>query len=137
MSPDELLRRLAQTLKQEIAPAVGEAYPKTQAYMASVVLDKLSQQLALAEAHAAAGRADVAALAHDLRELLGGSPLPAALGHTLAGLGGAPNKHGLNALVAALYAAQAELDTEVFRQSLARIRQTLRLGLDRELVYAA
>jgi len=37
----------------------------------------------------------------------------------------------------ALYAAQAELDTEVFRQSLARIRHTLRLGLDRELVYAA
>ena len=40
MSPDELLRRLAQTLKHEIAPAVGEAYPKTQAYMASVVLEK-------------------------------------------------------------------------------------------------
>lgn len=137
MSPDELLRRLAQTLKQEIAPAVAEAYPKTQAYMASVVLEKLSRQLALADAHAAAGRADVAALARDLRALLGGSPLPAALGRTLAGLSGAPDKHGLNALVAALYDARDELDAEVFGQSLARIRQTLRLGLDRELVYAA
>ena len=38
---------------------------------------------------------------------------------------------------AALYAARDELDAEVFGQSLARIRQTLRLGLDRELVYAA
>lgn len=136
MNPAELLRRLAQTLKQEIAPAVGEAYPKTQAFMASVVLDKLARQLALTEAHAAAARADVAALVTELAPLLP-APVPAALAESLAGLALAADKPGLDALVSALYAERETLGAEVFQRSLDRVRQTLRAALDRELVYAA
>jgi len=136
MSPDELLRRLAQTLKQEIAPAVGEAYPKTQAFMASVVLDKLARQLALTDAHAAAARADVAALMTALAALLP-APVPEAVGQALGGLADAADKHGLNALVSALYAERETLGAEVFQRALDRVRQTLRATLDRELVYAA
>lgn len=136
MSPDELLRRLAQTLKQEIAPAVGEAYPKTQAFMASVVLEKLSRQLALTDAHAAAGRADVAALTTDLATLLP-APVPVAIADALSGLAAAADKQGLNALISALYAERESLGAEVFQRTLDRVRQTLRATLDRELVYAA
>ena len=47
LAPDELLERIARTLKKEIGPAVEDAYPKTQAFMAAVVLQKLAGQLRL------------------------------------------------------------------------------------------
>jgi hypothetical protein len=136
MSPDELLRRLAQTLKQEIGPAVLEAYPKTQAFMASVVLEKLARQLELAPAHAAAEAADAAALVVDLTALLANSA-PTGVAAAIAGLTSAPNSSGLNALVEALYAARGELGVERFEQALGRVRQTLRAAVDRQMVYAA
>ncbi len=136
MSPDELLRRIAQTLKQEIGPAVLEAYPKTQAFMASVVLEKLARQLELAPAHAAAERTEVTALESDLNALFA-NDAPAGVAAAIAGLADAPNSIGLNAVVEALYAARGELGTERFEQALGRVRQTLRAGVDRQMVYAA
>ena len=44
MSDAELLTH-RETLKQEIAPAIDAEYPKTQAFMAAVVLQKLGRQL--------------------------------------------------------------------------------------------
>ena len=70
-TPDELLERLARTLKKEIGPAVGDAYPKTQAFMAAVVLQKLAGQLRLADEHAAASQRDLQALAKRTRSLDG------------------------------------------------------------------
>ena len=136
MSPDELLRRIAQTLKQEIGPAVLEAYPKTQAFMASVVLEKLARQLELAPAHRAAERAEVAALVNDLNAF-SANGAPAGVAAAIAGLASEPNSIGLNAVVEALYAARGELGTERFEQALGRVRQTLRAGVDRQMVYAA
>ena len=136
MSPDELLRRIAQTLKQEIGPAVLEAYPKTQAFMASVVLEKLARQLELAPAHAAAERTEVTALEGDLNALFANGA-PAGVAAAIAGLASEPNSIGLNAVVEALYAARGELGTERFEQALGRVRQTLRAGVDRQMVYAA
>ena len=136
MSPDELLRRIAQTLKQEIGPAVLEAYPKTQAFMASVVLEKLARQLELAPAHRAAERAEVAALVNDLNAFFA-SGAPAGVAAAIAGLASEPNSIGLNAVVEALYAASGELGTDRFEQALGRVRQTLRAGVDRQMVYAA
>jgi hypothetical protein len=39
MEPEQLLERLATTLRRQIGPAVAEPYPRTQAFMASVVLE--------------------------------------------------------------------------------------------------
>ena len=136
MSPDELLRRIAQTLKQEIGPAVLEAYPKTQAFMASVVLEKLARQIELVPAHAAAERSEVTALESDLNAFFA-NDAPAGVAAAIAGLASAPNSVGLDAVVAALYAARNELGTERFEQALGRVRQTLRAGVDRQMVYAA
>jgi hypothetical protein len=136
MSPDELLRRIAQTLKQEIGPAVLEAYPKTQAFMASVVLEKLARQLELAPAHAAAERSEVTALESDLNAFFA-NDAPTGVAAAIAGLADAPNSIGLNAVVEALYATRGELGTDRFEQALGRVRQTLRAGVDRQMVYAA
>ena len=74
MTNDELLLRLAQTLKTVIGPAVSADYPKTQAFMAAVVLEKVGRELAAARSHAAANAAAVAALVAELGRDTGGVP---------------------------------------------------------------
>ena len=62
LPPEELLERLATTLRQDIGPAVTGAYPRTQAFMAAVVAEKLARQLAVAPAHERADAADLVQL---------------------------------------------------------------------------
>lgn len=137
MNPDEILRRLAQTLKQEIAPSVTGDYARTQAYMASVVLEKLSRQLALTQAHEAANRADLVGLSEDLPRLLDNSTPPPAIAEALLTLGSRPYKEALEALVSALYVERETLGEALFQRSLTRVRQTLRQSLNREMEFAA
>jgi hypothetical protein len=66
MKPAELLQRIAKTLRDDVGPAVDGEYPKTQAFMAAVVLQKLGRELALAEAHRAADATDLRGLADEL-----------------------------------------------------------------------
>jgi hypothetical protein len=47
MNHGELLQRIASTLKRDVGPAIEAEYPKTQAFMAAVVLQKLGRQLDL------------------------------------------------------------------------------------------
>ena len=54
MRPDDLLARLAATLRGEIGPAVVDPFAKTQAFMAAVILERLGRQLGLAESQAKA-----------------------------------------------------------------------------------
>ena len=76
MNDAHLLVRIAQTLKEEIAPAVDGEYPKTQAFMAAVVLQKLARQIALAASHAHAADAELDALIADLNARAVGVPPP-------------------------------------------------------------
>ncbi len=131
MSPAELLERMAATLRHDIAPVVGEPFPRTQAFMASVILDKLGRQLRLADAHAAADAADRAALVDDLRARLDGGDLPPGLATALS-----PGAD-LAALVAAVWAERGALGEERFEELMGRVRTTLRARLDRQLEYAA
>jgi len=88
MSPGKLLERIAATLRRDIGPAVGAAYPRTQAFMAAVVLQKLGRQLALAEAHGAADAAEMKALIADLPGWVGvvvGGVIAALMGALLGG----------------------------------------------------
>lgn len=148
MAPEELLARLAVTLRREIGPAVAEPFPKTQTFMASVILEKLSAQLRLAEAHARAEQSDLAALVADLSVAL--SPdgphgtdgpetpaPPAAVQEAVARLRDGGGAHALSQLVAALYQERASLGADRFDALLGRVRQTLRARIDRQLEYAA
>ena len=139
LAPDELLERIARTLKKDIGPAVEAAYPKTQAFMAAVVLQKLAGQLRLADDHAAAGRHDLQELATELAGELetaaGGTPpsLQAAV-HTVRQ---DCDTASVSRLIETLYATRSELGEERFARLIGRVRTRLRARIDREMVYAA
>ena len=134
MRPEDLLHRMAATLRQEIGPAVEEPFAKTQAFMAAVILEKLAGQLGLAEAHATARREDLAALLRELDEMLGGAA-PPSLAAALGRVGAGPA--GLGAVVEAVYAEREELGPERFEAVLTRLRRTMRRQLDRQLDFAS
>jgi hypothetical protein len=132
----DLLQRIAQVLRQDIGPAVEAEYPRTQAFMASVVLQKLSRQLALASEHAAAETDDLTALRADLRELLARASAPAAVSAAVETLGTARDQAALCRLIEAVYAARPALGEARFATLLGRIRQTLRRSVDRRMAVA-
>ncbi|MDG1197182.1 MAG: hypothetical protein P8R36_00210 [Actinomycetota bacterium] len=76
LPPSDILKRLADTIRNDIGPAVSDEYTRTQAFMASVILTKLSKQLDLELAHRLAEKADIEELKLQLQTLLNGSPPP-------------------------------------------------------------
>jgi len=146
VSPDELLGRLARTLRSEVGPAVANDYARTQAFLAAVVLEKLAGQLACEAAHLEARAADWTSLVRDLGASLaapdaatGEPPVPGALADSVAALEqGGPEgmQAGLGRVVEALYRTRGSLGDREFEKLLARVRQTLRADLDRRLEYA-
>mgnify|MGYP007025645007 CR=1 FL=1 len=138
MNPSELLTRLSQTLRTDIAPAVGEEYPRTQAFMASVILERLAKHVALADAHGRAEADDLDVLTSDLRPLLRDAPL--AVTETLDTVVGIDS---LGPVIEALYRWKAAgregsaMDgTEIADQALAMIRPALRRDIDRRMEIA-
>ncbi len=137
MNPDQLLERIATTLKRDIGPAVLGDYPKTQAFMAAVVLQKLGRQLGLEAVHRAADEADMHALLDELRAEAEQAPLPAPVAAALATLAGTHDTQSLCDFIGALYGARAALGDARFDALLGRVRRTLRASIDRRMVYAA
>ena len=137
LAPDELLERIARTLKKDIGPAVEAAYPKTQAFMAAVVLQKLAGQLRLADEHAAASQRDLQELGEELGQLTASNALPAALAEALQTLRHDRDTASVSRLIETLYATRSELGEERFDSLLSRVRTRLRARIDREMVYAA
>jgi hypothetical protein len=137
MNHDELLQRIANTLKGEVGPAIEAEYPKTQAFMAAVVLQKLGRQLGLEAAHRAAAAADLSALLDDLRGLVGGGETPARVTAAVQALTSARDAAAFCTLIETLYASRAELGAERFDALLGRVRETLRASIDRRMEYAA
>ena len=136
MSPDQLLERIAGLLRREIGPAVEQDYPRTQAFMAAVVLQKLGRQLALAEAHRAADSADMAALIADLDAALAVAAVPPEVAAAVAALARDRTTTALCALIEALYAHRTALGAARFEALLGRVRRTLRADIDRRLEFA-
>ena len=136
MTEGDLLQRIAQILRQKIGPAVDAEYPRTQAFMAAVVLQKLSRQLALAGEHAAAETADLTVLLADLRWLLADGNAPAPVRAAVDSLAQTRETAALCRLIEALYAARAALGEARFATLLGRIRQTLRRSIDRRIAVA-
>lgn len=136
MTEADLLQRIAQILRQGIGPAVDAEYPRTQAFMAAVVLQKLSRHLALAGEHAASETADLTVLLADLRGLLADGDAPATVRAALDRLEQTRENAALCRLIEALYAARPALGDARFAALLGRIRQTLRRSIDRRMAVA-
>ena len=134
MTEGELLLRMASTLKDDIAPAIEGEYPKTQAFMAAVVLQKLGRQLALAPAHAEANDADFDALIADLAAATA-TPTPEDVRRSIEALV-RRDAAALSRLVQSLYENRTGLGDRRFVELLARVRVTLRAALERRLEYA-
>lgn len=136
----EVLERLAAQMRHEIAPAVGDEYLRTQAYMAAVILQRLARDAALGERHRDAEAAEFAGLAASLDEIVGNDQAsssratPTDVRTALERLRGDTGVMSLGPLVEALYhwgpdrpAAAAALDA---------IRSVLRRDIDRRMEIA-
>lgn len=137
MTEGKLLERIAATLRRDIGPAVAEEYPKTQAFMAAVVLQKLGRQIDLADVHRAADSADMNALLDDLRTLMTSGPGSARLQAAVDALAQARDADALCSLISLLYAERDQLAAGYADTVLARVRRTLRASIDRRMEYAA
>jgi AcrR family transcriptional regulator len=128
----ELLRRLSGTLRNDIGPAVGDEFTRTQAFMASVILERLSKQVALEPGHRAAEQADMADLHARLAEILGEAPAEVTAARATAAAAG--TVAALGPLVRALYAWGA--GDGAAADALATIRPALRSDIDRRMEIA-
>ncbi len=132
MTESELLQRIALTMRQEIAPAVGAEYPKTQAFITAVVLEKLGRQLALKPLHEEADKSDMDDLVAYMNAAFTIGPVQQAVKN----LNQARDDAALCALIETLYAARPDIGDGQFEQLLGRVRQTLRANINRTLEYA-
>lgn len=136
MTEGELLERIATTLRQDIGPAVADEFPKTQAFMASVVLQKLGRQLDLAARHREASAADILALRGDLEAMLSTAPAPVMVVDAVRALEGGHSAQRLCTLVGGLYESREALGAARADAMLGRVRQALRADIDRRMEYA-
>lgn len=136
MNAADLLQRIAKTLRDDVGPAVDGEYPKTQAFMAAVVLQKLGRELALVELQRSADVSDLRSLANDLTKARVGANVPRQIDDAIERFAVAHDAASLCDLIEALYAARAELGESRFDAWLGRIRSTLRAQIDRRLEFA-
>jgi hypothetical protein len=137
LPPPELLERLSLTLRKEIGPAVDGDYPRTQAFMAAVVVEKLARQLMFATDHERADTAEMGRLFTDLDAALSAERTPPAV-RAIVDEGMVRRDAGvLCRLIEELYAHRDELGPASFDAALGRVRVALRARIDRQSEYAA
>ena len=118
-----MLEEVIASLRGVVAPAISAPYPKTQAYMAAVILEFLARAIEERSDVAEAKKRSIERLFADIRGL--GVVTPAAM-------------HGdgesrLAKLIEALYADRERLGEARFNAANQRVRRTLRDLLDGEL----
>ncbi|MDF1730076.1 MAG: hypothetical protein P1U49_01150 [Minwuia sp.] len=134
MNRADLLTGMAELLKGEIAPAVSDAYPKTQAYLGAVVLQKIAAELRLAEVHGQAEAAERKTLLADLEPELRDAPDAVTTAYAALRTGGDAE---LCAFIQTLYANRDGLGRDRFDALLGRVRQDLRRSIDRRMEIAS
>jgi len=128
LSAHPLLEEIIAALRNVIAPAISDPYPKAQAYMAAVILEFISRQVEERRDTVAEKAQALTTLWRDLPAVLAGQALP-------AGEDGEPEAR-LGRLIEWLYAEKDRLGPEVFTAANQRIREALRQLLDEELKVA-
>ena len=134
MAPDELLARMATTLRTEIGPVVEGTYQRTQAFMAAVVLEKSALEVRLGTEHAAADEHDTRTMLGDVEAMLLSAPAP--LRTALDAAAASPDADALCTLINALYGTRAALGDDAFAAALGRVRVALRASIDRRMEIA-
>ncbi|MGO9607644.1 MAG: hypothetical protein ACLQAT_30300 [Candidatus Binataceae bacterium] len=123
----QLLNEIVSSLRNVIAPAIVEPYPKAQAYMAAVVLEFVSRQVEERTDIAESKQAAIVAMFHDLSQL--------ADADRIVGDGPATEAE-LCHLIERLYAQREHVGEEAFAAANHLVRRTLRQLLDQELKIA-
>ncbi|MGK0479191.1 MAG: hypothetical protein ACJAQ9_002238 [Ilumatobacter sp.] len=132
MTPGELLHRLSGSLRSQIGPAVGDEYTRTQAFMASVILERLSKQVELQSAHGEAERADMIALCAQLDPVL--ALAPDQVRADLESAVSTCRLDDLGPLIDSLY--EPEVEPELRDAALGLLRPVLRRDIDRRMAIA-
>ena len=112
-----------------IAPAISAPYPKTQAYMAAVILETLARAIEERSDVAEAKRRSIERLFAELGAL--------GVGAMTETRGSVADDERLAKLVESLYADRERLGEARFAAANRRVRQTLRDLLDADLKIAA
>jgi hypothetical protein len=128
LSAHRLLDEIIASLRNVIAPAIPDPYPKAQAYMAAVILEFVSRQVEERHDIAAEKEQMLNELFSDLSAVVGGKGLPES--------GDAEQEARLCRLIEWLYAEKDRLGPEAFAVANRRIREALRQLLDHELKVA-
>ena len=127
LTAHRLLEELIASLRNVIAPAIADPYPKSQAYMAAVILEFVSRQVE--------ERSD---LSDEKTQIL--NSVFADLGSLLTGKGLSSDDPDQEARLCRLiewsYAEKDRLGPEAFAAINQRVRTTLRQLLDQELKIA-
>ncbi len=123
----QLLSAIVDSLRKVIAPAISDPYPKTQAYMAAVILEFIQRQveergdLAGAKAEAFAALLEQMQCVPTLQELTSASGEP---------------ESALCGMIEHLYACRDQLGEEAFQAANQMLRAAARRMLDAELKIA-
>ncbi len=123
----QLLKEIVSSLREVIAPAIAEPYPRSQAYMAAVILEFVSRQIEERHDIEEARQEAIHGLFDDLSRVPG-------IGALLGGL--EQNEVGASKLIEQLYDRRDALGEEQFTAASRRVRQTLRQLLDQDLKVA-
>ena len=115
------------SLRNVIAPAIAEPYPKAQAYMAAVILEFIARQVD--------ERVDLAEGKQLALDALFASLPSISAVKRVSGSGAASEAH-LCELIERLYAERESLGEEVFTTANRLVRETLRQLLDQDLKVA-
>jgi hypothetical protein len=120
-----MLEEVIASLRGVVAPAIPAPYPRTQAYMAAVILEFLARAIEERSDVADAKKRSIERLFADIRQL--GVVTPAEM------LGGDDGESRLAKLIEALYADRERLGEARFAAASQRVRRTLRDLLDEDL----
>ena len=120
-----MLEEVIGSLRTVIAPAIAAPYPKTQAYMAAIILETLARAIEERSDLEQAKKQSIERLFADLDAL--------GLGAARTG----DDDGDLTPLIESLYANRKRLGEERFAAANRRVRQTLRDLLDADLKIAS
>lgn len=127
IAASQLLDAIVKSLREVIAPAIDEPYPKSQAYMAAVILELVSRQIAGGQEIEQQKRSIVQALYRELSRV----PQLDSLVHD-----DQPGEAQLSELIERLYLERDRIGEEAFIAANQSIRQALRQMVDQELKIA-
>ena len=115
---------------------MNAAYPKTQAFLTAVVLEKLAGQLKFEQEHAQIEDKELLILSRDLIKI-GEEELPATLKNAVIRVNDELDIGSVNALITILYENKPVLNEKLFDMLLGRIRKFLRSRVDRAMENSA